>query len=119
MNCHTTIQVSELLGATIHTRQASDVLLQVVQNDSCPEIDLDFSAVQYISRSFADQFHAGKMQLACEQQKTIIVTNANEEVMAMLQAVAKTQNKQYREVNKAPVYRYSQWNQLENFLLSL
>lgn len=119
MNCHTTIQVFELLGATIHTREASNELLRVVQNDPCAQIDLDFSQVAYISRSFADQFHADKVKLAQEQQKSIMVTNANEEVVQMLQAVAKTQNKEHRDLNHAPVYRYSQWNQLENFLLSV
>lgn len=119
MNCETTIQVAELLGKTIHTREASNHLLQFVASDRCQQIELDFTGVDYISRSFADQFHADKMHLAAEQQKSIIVTNANTEVVNMLQAVAKTQNKTYRGNTSLPVYKYSTWSQLENFLLSI
>jgi len=59
-------------------------LLQVVQNNLCQQIDLDFSMMEYISRFFANQFHAGKIKPALEQQKVIMVTNANEEVIGML-----------------------------------
>jgi hypothetical protein len=93
--------------------------LELVEKDPCQKIDLDFSNVEYISRSFADQFHADKIKLAIEQQKSIIVTNANEEVINMLQIVAKTQNKIYRGYSNLPVYKYSTWNQLENYLLSI
>lgn len=119
MNCRTTIRVSDLLGVTIHTREASNELLKAVSEDCCKQVDLDFSDVEYISRSFADQFHADKIKLAVEQQKNIIVTNANEEVIKMLQAVARTQNKTYKEYSDIPVYKYSNWTQLENFLLSV
>lgn len=119
MNCESTIQVAQFLGKTIHTRDASNQLLKLVADNPCQKVDLDFSEVEYISRSFADQFHADKIKLATEQQKTIIVTNANEEVINMLQAVARTQNKAYRGHTHLPVYKYSTWNQLENFLLSI
>jgi hypothetical protein len=118
MNCETIIQVAELLGKTIHTREAATQLLNVVVADPCSKIELDFSDVDYISRSFADQFHSDKLQLIITSGKQIIVTNANEEVVNMLQAVAKTQNKSYHS-RSLPVFKYSNWNQLENFLLSI
>lgn len=119
MNCVTIIQVSKLLGQTIHTREAAKFLLADVKNDLCEKVELDFSDVDYISRSFADQFHADKIQLALDQQKQIIVTNATEEVINMLQAVAKTQNKTYRANHAPPIYKYSKWSPLENFLLTI
>ena len=119
MNCQTTIQISELLGKTIHTRDASNYLLQVVAATGYQQIELDFSGVDYISRSFADQFHANKIKLAIEQQKSTIVTNANTEVVNMFQAVTKTQNKTDRATASLPVYKFTTWNQLENFLLSI
>lgn len=119
MNCETTIQVAEILGNTVHTRDAARQLLQVVADNPCQQAELDFLDVQYISRSFADQFHADKLELAAAQQKTIIVTNANEAVVNMLQAVARTQDKTYRNPGNLPVLRYSNWSQLENFLLSI
>jgi len=119
MNCEATISVYELLGKTIHTREAADQLLQIVQANYCQTIELDFSGVEYMSRSFADQFHGNKLKLAQELQKKIIVANADDEIISMLQAVARTQNKIHRGYTDIPVYKYSNWKQLENFLLSI
>lgn len=118
MNCHTSIPVLELLGATIHTREAADTLLQVAETHPCDEVDLDFSGVEFISRSFADQFHVDKICLAQKINKIIIVTNANEPVINMLQAVAKTQNKTDRKFMHVPVYRYNDLKSVERFLIS-
>lgn len=119
MNCNATIPVFDLLSATLHTRQAATELLQVIAQNHCNLVELDFANVEYISRSFADQFHTDKLQLAASTEKTIVVTNANEEVIKMLQAVAKTQNKADRSYEKIPVYNYTDWNSLERFLLSV
>jgi hypothetical protein len=82
-------------------------------------IELDFLDVDYISRSFADDFHADKIKLAMEQQKSIILTNANDEIINMLQSVARTQNKRYKQDAIRPVYKYSSWSQLESYFLSI
>jgi hypothetical protein len=117
MNCHSTIRVYELFGSSIHTREVSSVLTRRVQNDPCDHIELDFSSVDYISRSFADQFLFDQIKLTNELQKTIIVANASEAVTKMLQIVAKSPNNNNRETEKVPVYKYSSQHQLENFLL--
>lgn len=119
MNCNSTISVFNLLGATLHTRQAATELLHAIVQNPCDHIELDFVDVDYISRSFADQFHAEKLSIAIQQQKNIIVTNANEEIIRMLQAVARTQDKEIRAYEKVPVYNYTNWNSLESFLLSV
>ena len=119
MNCKATIPVFDLLNATLHTRQAATELLQAIAQNSCDHIELDFANVEYISRSFADQFHADKLKLAASSTKNIIVSNANEEVFKMLQAVANTQHKVNRDYEKIPVYYYTDWNSLERFLLSI
>jgi hypothetical protein len=118
MKCDSTISVHELLGSSIHTREVSSVLMRLVQNNPCNDVELDFSSVEYISRSFADQFHFDKMNCAIDLQKTIIVSNASESVINMLQAVAKSQISVNKRVEKVPVYKYSSQRQLENFLLS-
>lgn len=119
MNCHSTISVYELLGSSIHSREASSVLMNLVKEDPCDYVELDFSSVEHISRSFADQFYFDKMNCAIEHRKTIIVSNAADSIINMLQAVAKTQNSLNRETRVVPVYRYSSYQQLENFLLTL
>lgn len=119
MLCESTIRVNEILGTTIHTREAVIQLLDLLKKSPDSKIELDFSEVSYISRSFADQFYADKMKLMSEEKKDIIVTNANEEVINMLHAVAQTQNKSFRGYSTFPVYKYSTLNQLDNFLLSI
>ena len=119
MICNSTISVYNLLGATLHTRQAATEILEAVIQNPCNHIELDFAEVEYVSRSFADQFHAEKLVIAGQYQKNIIVTNANEEIIKMLQAVARTQDKVFREYEEIPVYNYTNWKSLEIFLLSV
>ncbi len=117
MNCHSTISVHELLGSSIHTREASSVLMHLVQNDPCDHVELDFSFVEYISRSFADQFRLDKINCANNFKKTIIVSNVSNAVTNMLQVVAKSQNTSNRKIHQVSIYKYSSYKQLEDFLL--
>lgn len=119
MNCNATIPVKDISDATLHTRQAAVHLLEAVAENPCDYIELDFAEIEYISRSFADEFHAEKIKLAERSGKTILVTNANEEVVKMLQAVANTQHKINRSYEKVQVYNYTDWKNLERFLLSI
>lgn len=119
MICQSIIPVSELLDNAIHTREAVSILMNAIEDKVCSDIELDFSGVEHISRSFADQFHFEKLQFVQTHGKRIIVTNANEDVVNMLQAVARTQHKVDREYQRIPVYKYSDRATLNNFLLSL
>ena len=51
--------------------------------------------------------------------KVIIVANAEEEVVKMLQTVANSKKISERTFNKVPVYKYSNYTQLEKFLLAI
>lgn len=119
MNYNSTIPVRDLFDSTLHTRDAANQLLKWVEEDLCDHVELDFADVEYISRSFADQFHAEKFKLATKTKKIILVTNANDEVIRMLQAVASTQDKVNRSYEKVQVYNYTDWKSLERFLLSI
>ena len=119
MNCETTIRLVDLLGTTIHTREASNQLLKLVQENPCQKIELDFLNVSYISRSFADQLYADKTRLSNDLRKYLVITNANDEVISMLQAVERTQNKSRKQYVDSPVYKYSSWKQIEDYLLSI
>lgn len=119
MNCTTTISVFEILGALVHTRESSKILMNLVEQDQCNNIEFDFAEVEYISRSFADQFFADKMDCAITLKKNIIVLNANETVINMINAVSRTQDKLPGALLNIPIYKYSSKSQLENFLLSI
>ncbi|MGN6603018.1 MAG: hypothetical protein ACTHK8_11240 [Ginsengibacter sp.] len=119
MNCTTTISVSESIGTMVHTREASSILMKLIEKESCNYIELDFSNVDYISRSFADQFYIDKVNYAQQLKKNLVVSNANDEVMHMLHAVARTQHKKMNTVISIPVYKYSSQSQLDDLLLSI
>jgi hypothetical protein len=80
-------------------------------------VEFDFSNVEFISRSFADQFHKEKTKLA--NSKSISILNASEEVLRMLSTVANTQNAIYREYKKLPVFKFSDTSLLSDYLLSV
>ncbi len=115
----TTISIFDLFGTSVHTRESSKILMSLIEKDSCAYIEVDFSQVVYISRSFADQFYFDKTKCAIELKKNVIVSNANESVIHMLSVVAKTQNKKPDAFLNIPIYKYSTQSQLENFLLSI
>ena len=119
MNYPTTISVFQSIGNSVHTRESSKILMNLIEQNQCDSIELDFSQVDYISRSFADQFYADKMNYTVKLKKNIIVSNANETVIHMLKAVAKTQNKKPNTFLNIPIYKYSSQSLLENFLLSI
>jgi hypothetical protein len=119
MNYPTTISVFKSIGPLVHTRESSKILMKLIEQDQCDSIELDFSKVEYISRSFADQFYADKINCTEKLKKNIIVSNANETVIHMLNAIAKTQNKKSNTFLDIPIYKYSSQSELENFLLSI
>ena len=57
--------------------------------------------------SFADHFYFDIMNCAIELKKNVIVSNANESVVHLLNAVAKTQNKKPYTFLNIPIYKYS------------
>ncbi|HTM66050.1 MAG TPA: hypothetical protein VL093_07010 [Flavipsychrobacter sp.] len=111
------ISIFQLFGATIHTREASGILMQAIKESSGDKIELDFTQVTYISRSFADQFYIDKLLVAKETKKVIVVANADYAVLKMLQAVAKTQKHIRHNTSDIPIYKLKSFSQIENFLL--
>jgi len=119
MNDIATISVLKLLGHSIHTREASDILIQQVEQKSEKTVELDFSKVEYISRSFADQFYFDKEQTASHTGKIIIVSNADKPIAQMLSAVSRTQSKKSGDMGKIPVFKFHSFKQIQNFLMGI
>jgi anti-anti-sigma regulatory factor len=118
MNCETLLPVSSVLGNTIHTREAAQLLLNEIKRFPSSEIRLDFSNVDFISRSFADEFHQLKMDYITESNIKIILFNANEDVLSMLQAVSRTENKKNRPYESVQLYNFTEIKYLQRFILS-
>lgn len=119
MKEQTTISVFNLTGASIHTREASQILMNEIRNNYSHKVEIDFSNVSYISRSFADQFYKDKMEYESKLGTNIFVANANSTVVKMLSAVTKTQRKRINKPQDIPVYTYKDQSHLNSFLLSI
>jgi hypothetical protein len=100
------------------SREAASVLFNEL-NFSDSDFELDFSNVEFISRSYADQFYKLKDDLEKRFNTKIHIINASEEVINMLHIVSKTQNLSERNFEKIPVYRFSKMDNLSDYLFSI
>ncbi|MEO6882416.1 MAG: hypothetical protein ABI199_00175 [Bacteroidia bacterium] len=113
------INVANEFGNTLHSREAALNLFSLLSEMSSKEIEFDFSKVEYISRSFADQFYKEKEKYQNSFSVLVNISNAGEEVLSMLRIVAKTQNKSSRNYVVLPVFKYSDKAKLSDYMLSI
>lgn len=113
------ILVSERLGALLNSREAATSLLDFVRENKCSVIEMDFTSVEFMSRSFADQFHKEKIMLQNDYNIVIEVVNANEEVVNILRTVSRTQSKSDRQFNDVQIFSFSNTDLLQEHLLSI
>ncbi len=118
MNPINRIIVSEKAKNFLISREAANLLFSELKYSNI-ELELDFSNVEFMSRSYADQFHKLKLDYEQNNRIRIHIINANEEVINMLQVVAKTQNSSERTFEKVPVFRFSKSQMLSDYLLSI
>jgi hypothetical protein len=113
------MNVSKLLDNNkLLTRETALELFQHVAETNCYTVELDFSDIEFISRSFADQFHKEKIRFFENQEKEVVVTKSNQEVIEMFVAVSKTQNKKERNHSEVLVIDFSSRKTIKEFLYS-
>ena len=113
------INVIKELNSILNTREAATYLLNIIREEDVKFVVFDFSGIEFMSRSFADQFHKESNDIQKKNYLAIQITNANEEIINILQTVARTQNKKERNFIKLPVYNYSDPEMLSDYLLSV
>ena len=112
------IDVFAKIGETLNTREAATLLFVCVVENYAKNVVFDFSKVEFMSRSFADQFHKERMKLKEELGLMIDLKDASESVRKMLVTVEATQNKRNRFYTELPVFRFSN-DRIEEYLLAL
>ncbi len=60
-------------------------------------MDLDFKNVDFMSRSFADQYHKEKITLSKSLNITFLISNESQQICEILKAVAETQKKSLKK----------------------
>lgn len=88
------IRIKEILGNKIILRSSISHIAERVDNDTCC---LDFSGVEFISRSFADELYSfiEKGNISLE------ITNTNEVVKAIMQAVEHTHTQGRKHIQES------------------
>lgn len=115
---HAEIKILPLFGKTLDSRDEATKLFERLRDycTQCGNIELDFSEVDFMSRSFADQFHKEKLEWAKNNDLVILIKDAPDQVIEILQAVSKTQKSKIYKMANTPVYSYSQNDSLFAFL---
>ena len=113
------ILVSEERRCFLISREAVDILFLKLTNSIATEIQLDFMNVEFISRSYADQFYKSKLDFEKKYSISIYIVNANEDIINMFHAVSKTQHQSDRSFEKTPVYTFSNLDKFSEYLFSI
>ncbi|WP_262250317.1 STAS-like domain-containing protein [Parapedobacter soli] len=112
------LKLINLLPVTLDSREAAIRLADIVREYSGDkQIELDFSGIEFMSRSFADQFHK-ELYLHDEDTFEIVIKNADASIIRMLDAVSKTQTKRKAVKKTHQVASYNDLKQMESFVTS-
>lgn len=117
-----TIKIKSILANTLDSRDEAVKLFGMMEemHPSSTDVALDFSGVEFMSRSFADQFHKEKLSWAKgNSQSAIVIENANTQIIEILKAVAQTQRGDRSSMLELNALSFSRPDQLEEYLLAI
>lgn len=114
-----TIVIRDFAADTLNTREAAREILRLIETNPCEVNEIDFTGVEFMSRSFADEFHKEKIRLQEKYSIKIIIVNAVEEITEMLHRVANTQNVTERKKSDVPVFKFKEPAYLYNYLQTI
>lgn len=113
------ISVFEGIGHLLNTREAAVQLTNLIRDNPCEVIELDFTDIEFMSRSFADQYIKEELQLKAKFNVSIDIINANVEIIKILNVVSNTQHKTNREFSPIPIYKFSNPKLLSDYLFAI
>ena len=114
------INICNLIGNTLDSRDEASKLFAYLTDNSkqFSSFILDFEGVDFMSRSFADEFHKLKLKWCNENNALIEIDNPSIQIMDILQAVSKTQMSRELKNEERKVLSFTNSEQLYDFLLS-
>lgn len=115
----TSIHIKSQYGTSLNTREAAIDLSKAISSLSISNVEIDFKNVEFMSRSFADQFFKERQKLREEKGISVFLVNTDEEVERILEAVSRTQSKQDRQFTTIHVRRLPNIEDVSNFLQSV
>jgi hypothetical protein len=110
------IIVSNLIGTTLSSREQADSLFNHIRKCS-EKIIVDFSDINFISRSFADQFYKEFLEL--NKIMMIVTVNGDQVVSDILNAVSQTQITKHRALLPIKTQSFTDKEKLKKYLVSI
>lgn len=105
------------LPSELKTRlEAREYFLLVERMSAREQLIFDFTQVQFVGRSFADEFYNLFLK---RQDKRIAVINEAKEIKKIFQTVQATQHKEKRSDNASYVIEFKNIDDLSAFMCSL
>lgn len=119
------VEVAKIDGHILNTRDEAVKLFNIFLGDRSffkTSVILDFSNVEFMSRSFADQFYQLKKNWEFGNNTIIQLQNYNKQIADILEAVS---NSQYNQENKRKIkseikeLQFDELKQFEEYLLAI
>ncbi len=105
---------------TLDSRDEATNLFAPFFTDCCVTVaHLDFNNIEFISRSFADQFIKEQKSLENIRSLRIEIVNAENAIIEMLQAVRQTYDTHRKGVIDFAIYTLSEPEKIEKYLLAI
>lgn len=112
-----TINITHILGTDLKSRIAVQDLLLFVRNTGESKVTIDFSGVQFATRSFIDEFYNTFVCNGCEFK--VSLSNVPGDIDYMLKVVSKTQNKPKQVETAGEVTYCTSIDELKSCLASI
>src|ERR1700739_78621 len=89
-----TFEIKAIATTSLSTREAAKHLFEFIAcNTTMPTVVLDFSSIEFISRSFADQMFIEQSRLFTDRHIVVQIQNIDENLLVLLDKVAQSRDK--------------------------
>jgi anti-anti-sigma regulatory factor len=85
------IPIKAKFGTFLNSKETVASLVKMIQNERATTVELDFNGVEFMSKTFAEQFNKEKLQLHFKGISVSLI-NVDEEITKTFSAVARVQN---------------------------
>ncbi len=121
MSADKNINVKDILGSTLNAREALYEIFKGIDFNNIKAVHIDFTGVEFMSRSFADEFFKYRQTLESEKNIKFILINSNKDISNILKAVSNsnTEGNLKRKFNKFNHIQFTNQEALSNYLLTL
>jgi hypothetical protein len=114
------IKILDFLNKTLDTRESASRLFSQIKSShcNCSKLEIDFSGVEFMSRSFADQFHKERILFQRDNNCNISFKNADYQIIDILNAVANTQTDRKPFITNYQLYTFNDLKKMDNYIFA-